>query len=384
MEKDKFIDRNIFSNFVSDSSPHKFKIKFGVDTFTVFIDGKEIFTFKEPALKKSYIGFKGGFTDLRSDVDDLKIKETNGNEMEETFFNWKIIPRLTLYSILFSIFYLGVGYSIVSISYRNFSKKNKQDIAQSEQQDSKQIYTLKYIFYLNFNVFLISLFLAYAMYTRVSRIYFTWTKVYEGYNIMPPTHETVNKFVLPNANNKNKPRLWFVGSSQTWGAGVYKDEDTFVSLLEKELKKNMDIDCINGGVAGTTTNNYLPLYKEYFDKIKPDYALINFSHNDENTDLFIQNLREFVKFNLEHKVVTIFSIEPVEIEFLTPNKNQQAMRDLAKELDIPMIDMHSKMLSHYDDGFLWWDRIHFTSFGNILFANEMIDPLRKILIENQK
>jgi lysophospholipase L1-like esterase len=132
------------------------------------------------------------------------------------------------------------------------------------------------------------------------------------------------------------------------------------------------LDFINGGIAGTKTTDYLPIYKEHFNSIKPDIALINFSHNDDNTEKFIENLREFIKFNTEHKVLTIFSIEPVEIEFLTPNKNQEAMRNLAKELNVPMIDMHTKMLPHYDDGFLWWDRIHFTSFGNALFANEML------------
>jgi lysophospholipase L1-like esterase len=263
--------------------------------------------------------------------------------------------------------------------YKRYVKKNTLT-TDSLEIESKAIYTLKSIFYLNFNILLISIFLAYAMYTRVSRMYFTWTKVYEGYVVMPSTHDTINKFLIPNANNKTKPRIWFVGSSQTWGAGVYRDEDTFVSLLEKEINKTFNLDFINGGIAGTKTTDYLPIYKEHFNSIKPDIALINFSHNDDNTEKFIENLREFVKFNTEHKVLTIFSIEPVEIEFLTPNKNQEAMRNLAKELNVPMIDMHTKMLPHYDDGFLWWDRIHFTSFGNALFANEMLEPLKNILL----
>ncbi|HRG48766.1 MAG TPA: SGNH/GDSL hydrolase family protein [Leptospiraceae bacterium] len=378
MEKDKFIDRHLISNFTSDTKPHKFKIKFVADKMTVFIDDKENFTFEESALPKSFIGFKAGFTDLRSDVDDLIILQKDGSKFEDSFLNWKIIPRLTILSLLFSFSYLGLGYFVIQVMYKRYVKKNTLPTG-SLEIESKAIYTLKSIFYLNFNILLISIFLAYAMYTRVSRMYFTWTKVYEGYAVMPSTHDTINKFLIPNANNKTKPRIWFVGSSQTWGAGVYKDEDTFVSLLEKEIKRTFNLDFINGGIAGTKTTDYLPIYKEHFNSIKPDIALINFSHNDDNTEKFIENLREFVRFNTEHKVLTIFSIEPVEIEFLTPNKNQEAMRNLAKELNVPMIDMHTKMLPHYDDGFLWWDRIHFTSFGNVLFANEMLEPLKNIL-----
>ncbi|MAE94216.1 MAG: hypothetical protein CL910_06105 [Deltaproteobacteria bacterium] len=44
------------------------------------------------------------------------------------------------------------------------------------------------------------------------------------------------------------------------------------------------------------------------------------------------------------------------------------MRDAACNLDIPVIDMQRWMEAHYDDGSLWWDRVHLSSLGPRLFA----------------
>lgn len=365
----RFIDKiKIPANEFDTKKLHIFKIKFLPESFTVFIDQKEIFTFQESVKANSFVGFRGGFADLRSDIDDFAITEKDGNKIFDSFFNWKLVPKLSFYTILFFCLYLSLAYFILKILLR-----------------LENIVVLKYIAYINFNLLLVALFVYVAMYSHIAKIYPTISKVYSGYPVIPTTEEVINQIRRTYADNKkNQTRVWFVGSSQTWGAGVYKEEDTFVRKIEKELQKNKpNLDCINGGVSGFTSKMALDLYKELFTKIKPDIVVINFSHNDAifkvSLEEYIQNLKEIVELNRAHQVTTILSVEPVEIHFDEPEAHRNAMKDFALRENIPLIDMHTELASKYDEGFLWWDRVHLTSYGNSLFADIMFEYLNKII-----
>lgn len=371
IENDLFLEKKpLDPGFQSDTKPHRFSIQIKDDSFTVMVDNQIIFTQKEKISESMFIGFKAGLTDLRSDIDDLVILQKDGSVIEESFFYWNKIPKYSLYFFLFIILYFILFWIL-----QNFYKVNPDD-------------RLKILAYINFILVLFSIFIYYAMYTRISRIYFTWSKVYEGFPVMPATDTTIRKFVDQYSVEKKGRRIWFVGSSQTWGAGVYNDPDTFISILERDLQKvEKGIECINGGVSGLSSEKLLTLYKEYLDKLKPDITIINLSHNDAYfqvpVDQFIKNLTEFVQINQNKNITTIFSIEPNEIDYAIPNAHREAMEKLAQELNIPYINMHKKMLPHNDDAFLWWDRIHFTSAGNQIFANEMYPFLAEMVLKSR-
>ncbi len=367
--EDKFIDKIKMDYVQLDTKKmHTFKIKFLAESFIVLIDEKEIFTFQESVKANSFVGFRGGFADLRSDIDDFAITEKDGNTIFDSFFNWKLVPKLSFYTILFFCLYLSLAYVILKILLR-----------------LENIVVIKYTAYINFNLLLIALFVYVAMYSHIAKIYPTISKVYPGYPVIPTTEEVINQIKNQYADNKkNQTRIWFVGSSQTWGAGVYKEEDTFVRRIEKELQKNNpNLECINGGVSGFTSKLALDLYKELFTKIKPDIVVINFSHNDAiykvSLEEYIKNLKEIVELNRKHLVTTILSVEPVEIHFDEPEAHRRAMKDFALRENIPLIDMHTELASKYDEGFLWWDRVHLTSFGNSLFAETMLESFKKII-----
>ncbi|HMW08698.1 MAG TPA: SGNH/GDSL hydrolase family protein [Leptospiraceae bacterium] len=367
IENEKFTNKLPLTNFKSDDKNHLFKIKFDNEAFTIFIDNQEIFRATDSISAKMHIGFKSGLTDLRTDIDDLIMIQQDGTRLEETFFNWKLIPELTLYCLAVTILVFGLLYFLLK---RRF------------QTDTMPI--LKILSYVNFNLLILSLFVYAAMYSTVSRIYFEIPKVYNGYPTIKQTEEVVSEFVSQYGNNKNKPRIWFIGSSQTWGSGVYREEDTFVRIIEKELQKaGYNIECINGGVSGFTSAMALDVFNANFDKFKPDYVILNLSHNDAffkiSPDEFIKNLRAFVEKNRVHHVTTILVVEPVETHFLESKKHQDIMREFAVKENIPLIDVHNELVLKGDDGFLWWDRVHLTSYGNLLFAQVMLDPLKKII-----
>ena len=59
------------------------------------------------------------------------------------------------------------------------------------------------------------------------------------------------------------------------------------------------------------------------------------------------------------------------------------MRRIAAANDLLLIDMPVRLYDHYDDGFLWWDRVHLSSVGQSLFADVLMDELAPVLIGGQ-
>jgi len=54
------------------------------------------------------------------------------------------------------------------------------------------------------------------------------------------------------------------------------------------------------------------------------------------------------------------------------------LADLAAELAVPLVPMHRHLARHGDEGFLWWDFAHLTSFGQQLFAERLLEELRAV------
>ncbi len=53
------------------------------------------------------------------------------------------------------------------------------------------------------------------------------------------------------------------------------------------------------------------------------------------------------------------------------------MRRVGEENNVTVVDMHAYLLEHYDEGFLWWDNVHLTDFGQELFAQKLYEELNR-------
>jgi len=173
-------------------------------------------------------------------------------------------------------------------------------------------------------------------------------------------------------------RVLFVGSSQTWGAGATREEDTFVHAIESRLAVNdPPIECINAGVSGLTAGELFRLYREEWLSFAPRLTVINLSTNDEDAAAFEQALEQFVALNEEHGVATLFVLEPNSTEF-TPRSPRlhPVMRRVAERHAVPVVDAHAYLAERSDRGFLWWDVVHPTSFGHRLIAECLAEEIR--------
>ncbi|MTI29611.1 hypothetical protein E1171_02200 [Cytophagales bacterium RKSG123] len=57
-------------------------------------------------------------------------------------------------------------------------------------------------------------------------------------------------------------------------------------------------------------------------------------------------------------------------------KKHEALFTLAKKHEIPFVNMHDFINRHMDHGFLFWDKVHLTDFGNKIFAKELFKQLK--------
>jgi len=88
---------------------------------------------------------------------------------------------------------------------------------------------------------------------------------------------------FPTAAKADKEvRIVALGDSYTWGDGLADNADTWTSVLERDLKLelNKNIDVINMGMRGLTTFNEYELFIKAGQKFSPDLVIIQYLIND--------------------------------------------------------------------------------------------------------
>ncbi len=178
-------------------------------------------------------------------------------------------------------------------------------------------------------------------------------------------------------------RVFFIGSSQTYGEGAESTTDTFVSRIHQRIAAavgpGVRIETFNFGMAGETSKGLLGQYSKQI-KLHPRLIVINLAFNDPNTEALVANLRQFVTLSREHRVEVVFVTEPAP-RVVGVAANHKAIRVLGKELGIVVLDLHTHMQSAemLDFGFLWWDMIHATSLGHREIAAWLAPQLIRII-----
>jgi lysophospholipase L1-like esterase len=185
-------------------------------------------------------------------------------------------------------------------------------------------------------------------------------------------------------------KVIFLGSSQTWGAGATSVEATFISRLEKMLNDSTEhpVQCFNAAVSGINSDEITKTYSNYWiSKIKPDICIINLALNDAGNSAFRNNLEEIIIINRRKGILTILIPEPVERHMVSVSANHQTMKILAEKYGLMAVDIQGYLNDHFDSGFIFWDCVHLTDFGQELFADklhqELKEPVKTILIKNQ-
>ena len=176
-----------------------------------------------------------------------------------------------------------------------------------------------------------------------------------------------------------------LGSSQTWGEGALGEEDVVDKIIESNLNESLSngkrYECINAGIRGESSSGLFDLYEKEFIKLNPRILLINLSNNDSPVfpEKFAENLNKFIKLNDRNGIETVLILEANSPEHRDRLFLNSIMSEVAKVNNKLSIDMNSYLRSQVESGFIWWDNVHMTSFGQELFAEEVVRELRKII-----
>lgn len=181
-------------------------------------------------------------------------------------------------------------------------------------------------------------------------------------------------------------RIGYLGTSQTYGQGAERTMDRFATRLHRTMQTRYsgrtEFESFTLAIPGSQSSELAKLYAERWVNLDLDVLVVNLTYNDSFVGKLVANLRKIVELNKSRGVATLLVVEPrapvyrANVEFLA--RKDEAVRGLAKKLDVPLADL-AKLMSRPaidDTGFLWWDSVHMSSAGNARAAA----VLRKALI----
>ena len=180
-------------------------------------------------------------------------------------------------------------------------------------------------------------------------------------------------------------RILFIGSSQTWGAGVERAEQAYPHRIEVALNEGAGgkrYECINSGISGARVGGLYEFFEEEWSRWLPEVVVIDLSYNDRNiSDQFAAGVRDFVQLagSIDARVLLITEPAAPGFEHEGLNQNHQSLRAIAEEAGVALIEMQRVLDERADTGFLWWDSVHLTSLGHRLFAQTLLPELRRLL-----
>lgn len=200
--------------------------------------------------------------------------------------------------------------------------------------------------------------------------------------------------ILANANikmsnyqksleNRSKRLILLIGGSKTAGAGALSKKETWPVYFEKSLKKNKkNVSIVNMGICAASTRHMRKYYEKALKAIKPDMTIFLIGINDRQHSDMAVNFLELVRLNKNYDIKTVLSPEIFFTDTLSGDdyQNYQILKKIAKENeDIEWIDTYSKMqdVLRSDQGIYWDDCIHFSTYGQLRFAQELEKLLKK-------
>jgi lysophospholipase L1-like esterase len=171
-------------------------------------------------------------------------------------------------------------------------------------------------------------------------------------------------------------RILLVGTSQTWGAGALRDDQTLARRLGQELSESYPAAVIAAAIPGSNAAELFAHYRDEWIEWGPDLVVINLSSNDRDNPDFGADIRAFIELNAERGIATLLIAEPNSLEAVhSLAHNHVVLRELAAATGVDVLDMHEYLADQLDRGWLWWDFVHLTSFGQDLFARRLAEAI---------
>jgi lysophospholipase L1-like esterase len=356
----KFETKRTIENVEIKNGWNFLKARFNSGSISFFLNDTLVFTDLSQPVPNQKIGFRSSTGATL--IDDISIIETDGNSISESFRNTKnYFPVFLALLAAFSIFAFLTGRRarlseslllVCSIGFGGIITYGTDFLWLSKLYPRPGSRISQLLHYQNSSNFKNNMEFEPAILERISKNY-------------QPVHK--------------KFRILFIGSSQTWGAGAARDGDTIPQRVEDFLNKTHfgNVECINTGISGARSKELFEKYRDNWVNLHPNMVVINLSNNDAPTEAFKINLENFAQLNKQRKIKTIFVLEPNYLDLINGHLpiNHETMKAVAKAHNLHVIDLHNYMIKHSDDGLMWWDVVHMTSFGQKVAAEGIVESV---------
>lgn len=172
---------------------------------------------------------------------------------------------------------------------------------------------------------------------------------------------------------KKDPRILFIGTSQTVGAGADTIHQTFFALIHNYMQNHYStsLQSMNMAISGSRSEELIRKYHEFYQPFAPDVVVINLGFNDRPKQLRA-NLPAFIKdLHSEGKLVLLVEEATTPEDPMDHSEAHQILEKVSKEQNAPLLRLHEYLKDPgiAKKGMLWWDPVHMTSFGQKLTAD---------------
>lgn len=180
-------------------------------------------------------------------------------------------------------------------------------------------------------------------------------------------------------------KILAIGDSISYGWGVDREKECFLSLLERYfLDQGKGIIIHNGGVPGDTVLDGIARMEKSLDKFQPDYVLINFGTNDGlpslwggevqvSLTMFEDKLTELVSYFQAQTKAKVFLLTTTLVEEENIRKSlvlyNEVIKKIGREKEILVLDIYSILMK--EENSLLGDGLHPSPLGHQLIFNNL-------------
>ena len=213
---------------------HRARFVFKSDALDVYLDGEKVFRSPRNTGGNIEVGFRGGLRPAL--IDNIEIMGVDGKLLRENFSNTSpmLQPAMTALAIV-----LGLSGAVYLLVRRTANT----------HQAFLSVVLLNIVLLVVGATFYVYRYLGGALYPTIDLF-----MQEEELRWKTREAEIINDRIqqeFGSPQNFPEYRILFIGSSQTWGAGALRPEDTIPNVLERSLNRNSEIPvrCINGGIS---------------------------------------------------------------------------------------------------------------------------------------
>ena len=179
---------------------------------------------------------------------------------------------------------------------------------------------------------------------------------------------------------KTAYRILFVGTSQAVGAGAAHLADTFPFLVHAALGRSRPLETLNMAVSGSDSVALLGDYRRVYSRFQPDLVVLDLSSNDRPERLVL-GIEGFLSFNKAAGIRSLLLKEANSNEAPYPYgllQKHRLLDEAARRFGVPVYDLHRYLNDPavFRTGFLWWDIVHLTPYGQALAARWLAPKVR--------